>query len=461
MRDGMQEDLNKTDFAKHSTCYDSAQDLQARIERRTAEIFGDRLRDIPLRVGFGESPVIAAVVGLSLDGLPAPLAHAMGSILCGAVIAHRAGGRGVSFSLMADRYTGLGRRYHPSLTRTYVRGAVERLEAASLISVAWGKSWADGGQGRQSTMYATPALIERAGDMPFQKPVLREIIRLYDANGSLVTYQETSQTKAMRNSLREWNDDLASRRIEITDSSVIRQENGLCLVPTKDEDGEYLVRADQVEAYRRFKGNFDLMGRFVGPGYQSLTKAVRSTITIDEDALGSADFSCSHLRQAYGQAGADPGETDAYTIAGHENRRHLVKVATNIAINCTKGRGEALNTIAYEIAKADHASETGSTTGARVGPFELGQADRILTAIETRHRPVERFFYSGAGIAFMKVEADILDATASTARKRYAIPVLGIHDEMMGPADKIGIVADIMAAEWSKRVSAQPIVRHS
>lgn len=413
-------------------------------------------RDQPLLVGWPEASEAARLVGLDQSGR-ALLEDAVGAVVMCALVGVR-DGKWVSYSLHENHYTGMS-HYHPAMTYTNVKAAVRILHAHGLVVVEKGKTWAEGGKGRQSRLRASDLLVERAGDLlvrGFKAPVLREPLRLMDKNGHLTAYRETARTRQMRGNLRVFNDYIASQTIGISDPAVFPMGEGMMSVPCRDDAKIDRVIVPMTTAlFRQFNGDWRHHGRFYGGFWQNLPKAIRWSLVINGAPVSSADFGNSHLRFAYSEVHADPGLEDAYTIPGHD--RALVKVATNIAFNVT-GRDHAIVTVAWELAQRDRVSETGTTDGAKIGPWEMGQAASVISAIERRHPAIQAILYTNAGLRFMAPESDVLAAVMKRAIA-LDIPVLPIHDELIMPLHQRDQIVALMSEEWSRRVSNPAIIR--
>lgn len=423
---------------------------------------GDKPRDLPFLVGFGpEAASILALAGIEHDG---SLAHqSLAGVLMNAVIGIREG-RWTSYTRARDSYTFLD-RYHPTLRRGLIITAVETAARLGLIEHTKGRNWRDGGKGWQSRFRASDRFTDMLSGHAILnrgliiRPTLREVLQLrHPETGALLSYRDTAKTRAMRDELLAWNADLARHKIEIRDPRVRRLESGLLEVPTKDGADTFLIR-ERTDYVRQFSGSWDRHGRCYGPHVQSLPKPVRKTIAFDDAQSGRLDYGNSHIRIAYAEAGADPGLGDAYAVAGYETEagRKLIKVATNVAINA-KDKTAAVERVAYDLACADRRSETGSEIGARIGPEDMGKAARAIAAIERRHPALERVLYTGAGLRFMAIEADVVMGVVKAAR-RYEIPVLSIHDETVFPADSEARIEALMHQEWRKRITVPALVR--
>lgn len=428
------------------------------------------IRDLPFLVGFGhEATALLALAGIVHDGTPTH--DALGAVLVNAVLGIREK-RWTSYSRFEGFYRNLT-TYSDLLRCRLIIRAVEDAEARGLIVHEKGRSWRDGGKGWQSRFRASDrfsdmldghALLNRGTII---RATLRNVLQLYHPEtGALMAYGETAKTRTMRGEILDWNADLARHRIGISDPRVKRIDGGLLEVPTGDGNDTFLVR-DSLSYCRQFRASWDrsgrvlwdLHGRCYGPAIQSLPKAVRETVTIDNGPSGRLDYGNSHLRLAYAAIGVDPGLEDAYRVSGYESDtgRKLMKRATNIALNAAT-KDKAIRRVALDLACADRKAETGSESGAIVGPEDMGKALRAIEAVETRHPALHRTFYTGAGLRFMATEADIMLGVVKAAR-RFNIPVMSIHDEALFPADRGDRIESLMHDTWRKTAQIPALVR--
>lgn len=417
----------------------------------------DQARDFPFLMGYPEGDIILQMCKIE-TGSKSLMRAALGSVLANAVLGNRRG-RATSYSRNGNHYGGLD-RYHDALTRTYVPRAVDHLAAEGWIVHEKAGTWAGGGKNQQSRFWASERLIACVGELPIWLPRFKEVLRV-KRDGRLIGYDDTPETRRLRHEILELNEATRSLRIEVTDGRVVRLENGYLQVPTKDGTDTFLVRGDSVEQFRQFTARYDARGRLrldrhgrlYAGFWQNLPKGVRGAITLDGEPTRSLDIANAHLRAAYGIMRADPGPVadDLYVTTGYETpeRRNQIKLAVNIAFNDDKGRDHAIQTLAWDFARADHKAETGSEDGARMGAWDIGKAAAAIDAAEKRHAPVVPMFYTGAGLDLMFPESNVQLAVTKAARKRN-IPILGVHDEFICPASKADEVEGLIQDVWAR-----------
>jgi hypothetical protein len=170
-----------------------------------------------------------------------------------------------------------------------------------------------------------------------------EIIRLKDADGELVDYRDTRETRRLRRDLAEINEPLATYRIDVPGA----ERRGHHMV-FKDEHGaDYYVLPKPGNGLVRIfsRSSFEMHGRAYG-WWQNIPKTARATLTINGEAVIEADYKSLHPTMLYSQEGIR-FSGDAYDVDGGFERSD-VKVAFNTMINA-KNRNAAVWAVADAI----------------------------------------------------------------------------------------------------------------
>src|ERR1700738_2471994 len=121
---------------------------------------------------------------------------------------------------------------------------------------------------------------------------------------------------------------------------------------------------------------------------------------------------------------------DPYDVGSFE--RGHVKKGFNIAVNAQNRRSAVY-------ALADGAGIT------------VQEADRLLVAVERRHKPIGDAFFSDGGIRLMRRDSDMI-LTAVAAANEHGFGVLPIHDALVAPARYIDVAAEKMVEAFEKIV---------
>lgn len=390
--------------------------------------------------------------------------EARAGILAAGVVAHQEG-REVSVSFRSNHYSGRARYAGSAYTYRIVPGVIEELAAAGWIELKKAPVGQRAAKGRQSTYTVTDKTLTALGDGPVFELHLNDPIRMRDADKRLIPYDDTDFTRERRDQLARINARLTSIAIGTRNQAITKLPDHRWLLPDLRPDGRgnlrlHFVRSD-ARAVHVVHNNEDWgqNGRMTGVFIQQLSKADRRLLTIDGAEVVLLDFSCSHLSIAYAKVGIQLTE-DAYAIPGWEAERKFVKRATVTAINCAEGRQQAVNAVAYDLAV--RAAIAGGATARAVKKIRPSKAHRrkaaaVLDAIEARHAPIRAAFYSGMGLRFMRIEADVMLATMLEAIDQN-IPLLPVYDEFVVRVQDTEAVRKLMVEHWRAAVGFEPMI---
>lgn len=387
-------------------------------------------------------PDLASRVGLTLTGHAAIDKTAL-SVVGEAILAGREG-RFSSYSRNKNHYRGLTQYGGPAFTYANVTRAVDHVAGLGLIELQAG-FWRSDGTGRQSTFAATPML---AG-LGYAAP--RILVRsgtnliLKDTAKFVIPYKTTIETRRLSADLSAWTEAVKGSDIRLDAPDIEWVADGALSIPHGTKGGGPItISTGDFEFYRVFNdGAFSHGGRAYGHWSQSLPSARRAQILIDAEPVALLDYSASHPRILYAQAGI-PLDGDPYEVAGFE--RDMAKVGLLVVLNAASRR-QGIEAMAHKLA----------------GERDVTHEDRdaakgLLEALEERHAPISGQFYRGTGLACQRIEADILADVARQARKD-GIVTLPVHDEMIAKERHGGRVTELMSAAWRKRLGADPIIK--
>lgn len=398
-------------------------------------------------MGYSVGSELMDIVGLALtdDKL---VNTAAGSILADALIACREG-RACSVSLNKNFYNGLT-RYNDALRYRVVRPTLLRLEGLGLLEVEKGKTWAEGGKGRQTRFWAAAPLLDLARRHPLlQRRKPREVIVLKDGDKNLIEYRDTEQTDRWRRETLAQTEAIQSVDVRVSAPDVVWVDADFVIIPDAVKHGDrkgapVVIRSDASDLYRSFNNSsFRHGGRSYGHWVQRLNKERRAQVTIDGRPVDLLDYGASHIGILYAAAGV-PLDGDPYDIPGFE--RGDVKLGLLIAIN------------AETDVAARKALAAKFTDEAHPRKDHLAKAASIIEAIKDRHYPIAGSFCSGAGIGLQFEEAQVLGDVMKLARKE-GIVCLPVHDEIVVAAGRdASIVQDLMVQSWATRFGTFPVV---
>jgi hypothetical protein len=322
------------------------------------------------------------------------------AILAEAVLAAEAGQR-VSYSRRRGFYSE-GKRYRgTSYTYASVIATVAELERSGCIVDC---RVPQGNRGWQSSFVATDKLVHVWGSTSAHLNYADgEIIRLKNTDGELIDYLDSPNTRRLRRQLAAINKPLASLHIELPD---VEWRGRHMLI-----DNSYILPVPGHGLHRIFsRGSWSLHGRAYG-WFQSIPKTARLSLTINGEPVAEADYGSLHASILYNEAGI-PFVGDAYDIDGFN--RAEIKLGFNIAIN-------ARNERAAISALANHLGEP------------RRHCANVIAAIKHRHKPVERHFWSDAGVRLMRIDSELI-LSAVKAMNDMGDPALPIHDALIVPA---------------------------
>ncbi|WP_271896286.1 hypothetical protein [Candidatus Phyllobacterium onerii] len=252
-------------------------------------------------------------------------------------------------------------------------------------------------------MTPTPELVARANSIiqngpPLELAIPRETIELRDANGIPAGYQDSPETKRMRQRLREMNE-------------AIRATLFTGVLPGA------MVRI--------FNRTFNRGGRFyaLGGSWQSMNQEARKQITIGGEPVIEIDYKTLHPAILYAQAGA-PLPDDCYSIDGWPRR--LVKRALLILLNA-KTRGKARDAIAH--AKEMEVVCAPGTDDAKKAATEL------MGAIKSRHHRIASAFHTDKGAELMRLDSDLAESVMHVMMMA-GVTVLPVHDSFLVQASQ-------------------------
>ncbi|OHV17874.1 hypothetical protein BK022_02745 [Methylorubrum extorquens] len=305
--------------------------------------------------------------------------------------------------------------------------------------------WSSDGTGRQSTFAATPMLAGLGDAAPRILFRSGANLILKDKAKLVTPYTGTAQTRRLSADLSEWTESVRASEIRVDAPDVVWVDDGAVSIPHGTKaGGPITISVGDFEFYRVFNnGAFSQGGRAYGHWSQSLPSARRAQILIDAEPVALLDYSASHPRMLYAQAGI-PLDGDPYEVSGFE--RDVAKVGLLVVLNAAS-RQEGIKAMARKIAGERAVIDEDRKT-----------AKALLEALEARHAPIRGQFYRGTGLACQRIEADILADVARQARKE-GIVTLPVHDELIAQARHSSRVTELMTDAWRKRLGADPAIK--
>ncbi|GGK64982.1 hypothetical protein [Amphritea balenae] len=260
-----------------------------------------------------------------------------------------------------------------------------------------------------------------------------EVIRLKNKQKRLIDYPETTETEAMRSTVRAFNEYLQSAP-EITLDGI------------RQTAGRYV--------YRVFNNNsFDQGGRFYGGFWQRLSSETRARLLIDGEPVVELDYSSLHLSVLYNlKLGIKVPKGDLYDLSaygigepGNPVARKAAKFTSIIMCN-TKHPSEANGAVAKKLTKLR-----------KEGHEVPWTAEEIIKAFMKKHKPLKEFFCTSLGLQIQRKDSDVVDKILALSVEQD-IPVLPIHDSFIVRQSDEGWLRDVMESEYRNVMGFNPVV---
>jgi len=247
-----------------------------------------------------------------------------------------------------------------------------------------------------------------------------DCIRLKDRDGRLIGYDDTPDTRGMRERLIAWNEfiDLHLVDLLLSDAELEAvyeqhaEDDGEEQAFYGDErDAPQYVDLKRTRLHRVFNnGSFDEGGRFYGGWWQRVPSNLRPSIMINGIPTREIDFSNLHAAMLYASKG-HPLRAAAYSLEGLDARyRKLIKTTFFKMINAREGQ---------QIRSPN--------------PGELPDGwtwQQLQDAIRDKHAVIGDYLQSGHGLRLQRKDADIAEDVMLTMMNQDIL-VLPIHDSFI------------------------------
>lgn len=204
-------------------------------------------------------------------------------------------------------------------------------------------------------------------------------------SGETIEYEDTEQTRRMRQELRRYNSFMAG--VEVIDGTGHRHTT-------------HLVRIFN-------DGSFDCGGRFYRASYQELSGEERRQLRIDGLATVELDYSALHPTMLFLQGGLSPAG-DPYTVPGID--RDVMKLAFNVAVNA-QSEGAAVGCLTEKL-----------------GSHEV--AKQATEALQEHLPQLSGHLFTGAGVKLQRQDSDMA-ARVMARFLELSKPVLVVHDSFV------------------------------
>jgi len=334
-------------------------------------------------------------------------------------------GRPLSYSRHKEhRYRGI--------TFGRVMSAVEIVKRAELAT-EWRQK--PGRRGWQSTLEATPALIEafeKHGACPMYTPIDPILLRSRK-DGSLLPLPPM---KHRVRQVERVNDMLDGVSIGLEQTGALVLKNGLLLFERLECDDfgrprlvQQKLRLDRMGGRRVFTSDVKHHGRFYCPA-QNIPGAARLLSTLNGEQVVELDFASMHVSLAYAKCGGKM-DGEPYVIAGFTREQ------------CKLGLLTAFNATTPQTAIA-------ALTDARAGRpvfTSRKEAARLLETLNIRHAPIASMLCSDAGMTLMNIDSKIMMAAGDRLIEQ-GISCIPIHDSFLVRAQYEGEAREALNFGW-------------
>ncbi len=253
---------------------------------------------------------------------------------------------------------------------------------------------------------------------------------------NLIEYEDTAETRSMRANLARINEHLQRHWVDlrITDADFNRlQQRMRQRLYVNDKQSLYIDFGHRSLVRIFNNADWEQGGRFYRGWWQSIPKAYRRYITIDEKTTVEVDYSGLHVHMLYAKLG-ESLEGDAYDLGDSNIDRGLIKKIFNALINA-KGR---INE------PPDFKEKSGGLS------FK-----ELQSKIIERNFPIRQFFATGFGLRLQKLDSLLAEAVMLRflAMGYVCLPV---HDSFIVHYALEDELKDIMSEEY-ENMFGQPI----
>lgn len=338
------------------------------------------------------------------------------------VSAHLYPGRRVSYSRRNEHWTQRMRYTGPGWRRDVVTRVIDKLVERGILIEHDRRP--PGKRGVQSSYLPNPMLAAFA--MPKLNKRRGESLILKNAEGELMAYKDTPQTRDRRYMLDRVNSVLSRTEFRIAGDEAMSDGRWMKI-------DDILLSTAQTAMHRVYNGGWTLGGRFYGAFWMSMPSEDRRHILIDGHETAEVDYDMLHARIIYAWA-KKKLVGDAYEIAGFE--RKVAKRAFFIIIN-------APTYLSAKGAVAEYLKKK------KMDPKRAG---KLIAAMKERHEPVAKYFHSGLGLKLQNLDSEMAEYVLRVMTVQKGIPCLPIHDSFIVPAGQVKNLMRTMKAAYEKFV---------
>jgi len=265
------------------------------------------------------------------------------------------------------------------------------------------------------------------------------VLRGRGKSGIRLEYKDTSETKRLRNELREYNELRQSTDITINNTLVSdkKSESFLKLFAVKKTETEIQLRSPYI--YRVFNQDFNMGGRFYNGIESNMPKALRKNLYINGKQTVELDYSGLHIRMLYNLESINPPGNCYDDLAnGNPELRKLYKLIALVSINAGSEK-KAFMAIRHSLINSDLKTLLPDLTDNSIKYFY----DNWLNT----HPKISKYFNSDIGIKLQNYDSKISSRIIKHFTKK-TIPILVVHDSFIINEEYKEQLEEIMKREY-------------
>ncbi len=251
-----------------------------------------------------------------------------------------------------------------------------------------------------------------------------------EATAKPIDYQDTDQTRAMRQVVRNYNALLSKTFIDIPSLDGPYVERLVTSGPRTGEIERVSTDPSRTFVRRIFsRGSWKKNGRFYGGWWQQINRKERSRIFLNDVPTIEIDFKGLHVAILSHEQGVelvgDPYELDEGTVAGASKGAQR-KVVKQLVLTCLNARSHKSAYAAFrEGWPPDHVAKN----------MKNKELDKVLAVFLAKHPHLTDSICSDQGIRLMNLDSQIAERVIRlyTAAR---VPILCVHDSFIVPYDR-------------------------
>lgn len=277
-----------------------------------------------------------------------------------------------------------------------------------------------------------------------------------------------SKLRTIKNEVDEINSFLINTKIEI--HNPVKIHDKVCCayyyavrrLILKLEKNKYLM-LDEAKKVNRIFNDRDITrgGRLYG-SFQKFSSNTRLNFKMNDEDVESIDIKGSHIRMLYHFCNLEYKDDDPYellydpeihTSSRCKHVRKINKLLLQILIN-SRTRGGAIQA-AHQKGLLKYSKKNKLNLANNLYDIvekknlkKTDLANYWLELFENKHKPIKNYFYSEIGTKLQYIESQIIIKSMLDLYRKYSIPSLPIHDELIVPYSKKSIAKAVIEDQY-------------